>query len=249
MRAAALVPAVRAPPELRTITPDSWVVTVSDDDADARDSAVLRPSRFVVVGAPGRSRRGASASSSSLRPCGADASSDVGDGTVGFDSDTVELEEADDEPSSAHATPGVVAIAPLTPSASARAPTRPMYLAYAVGGAGLDGSEREFSEFAVGRVAVGPSRLFSRGGHAIGASDGGGQSRPAACFQLRLVDFASFTTTPRSSEIDAKINVRCAVCTQMPPKISTSAKRISKCLWQDLFGSIEEIAQSKRTAM
>ena len=68
-------------------------------------------------------------------------SSEDGDGDDGsdseedddeFDSDEVELEEADDEESSAHATPGVVATAPPTPSATAKAPTRPMYLAYGV---------------------------------------------------------------------------------------------------------------------
>ena len=61
---------------------------------------------------------------------GSDA--EEGEDDVGFESDAVELEEAVDEDSSANATPGVVATAPLTPSATARAPTRPMYLAYAV---------------------------------------------------------------------------------------------------------------------
>ena len=60
-----------------------------------------------------------------------------GEDDVGFDSESVELEEADDGDSSAHATPGVVATAPLTPSATARAPTRPMYFAYAVVMTGL----------------------------------------------------------------------------------------------------------------
>jgi hypothetical protein len=48
----------------------------------------------------------------------------------GFDADgdDAELVEADDGGSSAHASPGVVATAPPTPSATARAPTRPMYL-------------------------------------------------------------------------------------------------------------------------
>ena len=65
----------------------------------------------------------------------------------GFDSDDVVLDEADDE-SSAHATPGVAAIAPPTPSATAKAPTRPMYLAYAV--------------FAIGRVpALRPAESFA----------------------------------------------------------------------------------------
>ena len=87
-----------------------------------------------------------------------DDSPDAEEDAVGFDSDAAGLEEADDEDSSAQATPGVVATAPLTPSATASAPTRPMYLAYAVGVVGLEFAERELSEFAVRRVAAGPSR-------------------------------------------------------------------------------------------
>ena len=48
--------------------------------------------------------------------------------------DVEELSEpAAGEDSSARATPGAMAIAPPTPSATAKAPTRPMYLEYAVG--------------------------------------------------------------------------------------------------------------------
>jgi hypothetical protein len=178
--AATLVPEVGAPPEARTITPDSSVVTVSDDDADAPDS-VMRPP------------------DSSPVECSeevVDDSSDVEVDAVGFDSDAVELEEADDEESSAHATPGVVATAPLTPSATARAPTRPMYLAYAVGVVGLEFAERELSEFAIRRVAAGPSRLLGRGDHAVATSGSAGECSPAACVQCGLEGFASFMTTP-----------------------------------------------------
>jgi hypothetical protein len=112
---------VSAPPELRTITPDPSVVTVSDGDsvvpfALVPDSSVVVPEE-VEVG---------------LDPddVGVNDGSDEDDTEV--DSDVDELVESDVETSSAHATPGVVVTAPLTPSATASAPTRPMYLAYAL---------------------------------------------------------------------------------------------------------------------
>ena len=125
-----------------------------------------------------------------------DDSSDAEVDAVGFDSDAVELEEADDEESSAHATPGVVATAPLTPSATARAPTRPMYLAYTVGAVGLQFAERQLSEFAVRRVAAGRSGLLSRGDRAVATSGSAGECSLAACFPCRLEGFAGFMTTP-----------------------------------------------------
>jgi len=193
--AAALVPEVCAPPELRTITPDSSVVTASDDDADAPDS-VLRPpdsssvecSEEVVDVVPVDDEFDA-------EDVDVDDSSDVEVDAVGFDSDAVELEEADDE-SSAHATPGVVATAPLTPSATARAPTRPMYLAYVVGVVGVAFAERELSEFAVRRVAADPSRLLRRGARAVATSGSVRECSLAACFQCRSDGFAGFMTTP-----------------------------------------------------
>jgi len=57
------------------------------------------------------------------------AGSEVCTDDASFDPVAVELDEGDDEESSAHATPGVVATAPPTPSAIASAPTRPTHLA------------------------------------------------------------------------------------------------------------------------
>ena len=58
----------------------------------------------------------------------------VDDGSAEDDSwfDSDELEESDVEDSSAQARAGVVAIAPLIPRATARAPMRPTYLAYEI---------------------------------------------------------------------------------------------------------------------
>jgi len=126
--AAALVPEVCAPPELRTITPDSSVVTASDDDADAPDSVMRPPDSSSVEGSEEVVDVGRVDDELDAEDVDVDESSDAEEDAVGFDSDAVELEESDDE-SSAHATPGVVATAPLTPRATARAPTRPMYLA------------------------------------------------------------------------------------------------------------------------
>jgi hypothetical protein len=125
-----------------------------------------------------------------------DDSSDAGVDATGFDSDAVELEEADDEDSSAHATPGVVATAPLTPSATARAPTRPMYLAYTVGAVGLQFAERQLSEFAVRGVAAGRSGLLSRGDRAVATSGSTRECSLAAWFQRGLDGFAGLMTTP-----------------------------------------------------
>src|SRR5262249_61262909 len=69
---------------------------------------------------------------------------------AGFDSDGDELEESGVEGSSAQATAGVVATAPLIPRATARAPMRPMYLAYEIlAGVGLaePGSARNAGSF------------------------------------------------------------------------------------------------------
>jgi hypothetical protein len=56
---------------------------------------------------------------------------DVSDSAV-FDAEEDELSGVDDAESSAHATTGLVATAPLTPSTTAMAPTRPIYLPFAL---------------------------------------------------------------------------------------------------------------------
>ena len=149
---ASSVPEVCAPPEERTITTGPSVETVSDEDADASgasvptpDSSVEGSDEVVDVGPIDDELdpedvdvEDGSDAEEGEDDDGSDA--EEGEGDVGFESEAVELfeseavelEEAVDEDSSAHATPGVVATAPLTPSATARAPTRPMYLAYAV---------------------------------------------------------------------------------------------------------------------
>lgn len=174
--AAALVPEVRAPPELRTITPDPRVeVECSEDVVDVGLVEEELDAGDVDVDDP------------------PDAEEDA----VGFDSDAVEPEDADDEESSAHATPGVVATAPLMPSATARAPTRPMYLAYAVGVVDLEFAERELSEFAARRVAADPNRLLGRGDRAVATSGSARKCSLAACFQCGLESFADFMTPPK----------------------------------------------------
>jgi len=108
--------------------------------------------------------------------------------------DVEDLSDAEgDDDSSAQATPGAVAIAPPMPSATANAPTRPMYLEYVVG---LDLAEREPSESAVRRLAAGPSRPLRRGDHAVAASDGADNGSRAEGFKCRLEDFAGFMTHP-----------------------------------------------------
>ena len=57
-----------------------------------------------------------------------DLSAELSDSSVEAAGDEFDSEAV----SSAHATPGVVAMAPPMPSATARAPTRPMYLPYTV---------------------------------------------------------------------------------------------------------------------
>ena len=89
------------------------------------------------------------------------------------DSSDAEEDAADPDPdpdavgddSSAHATPGTEAIAPPTPSAIARAPTRPMYLEYAVG---LEDADRDPRGVA---VAAGPFTRF-RPGKPVAAAAG-----------------------------------------------------------------------------
>jgi hypothetical protein len=113
---------VRAPPELRTMTPGRAVLIFSDSDFDvpfARapppDSAVERSEEIEAWFDP-------------------EEDPGVDDGSAeddsGFDSD--ELEESDVEGSSAQATAGVVATAPLIPRATARTPMQPIYLAYEI---------------------------------------------------------------------------------------------------------------------
>jgi hypothetical protein len=184
------------PPELRTITPDSSVVTASDDDADAPDSVMRPPDSPSVECSEEVVDVGLVDDELDAEDVDVDDLSDVEVDAAGFDSDAVELEEADDEESSAHATPGVVATAPLTPSATASAPTRPMYLAYAVGVVGLEFAERGLSEFAVCRVAAGPSRLRRRDNRAAATAGSTRECSLAACFQCRLDGFAGFMTTP-----------------------------------------------------
>jgi len=70
-------------------------------------------------------------SDSSVEAAGDEFDSDESDSDE-FDSDEVADEFDSEAVSSAHATPGVVAMAPPMPSATARAPTRPMYLPYTV---------------------------------------------------------------------------------------------------------------------
>lgn len=95
---------------------------------------------------------------------------------VDFDDSSDADEDADDpgpdvvdDDSSAQASPGAEAMAPPTPSAIANAPTRPMYLEYAVG---LERAERDPREVAVGRIAAGgPFRRLRPGNHPAAASD------------------------------------------------------------------------------
>ena len=180
-----------APPELRTITPDSSVVTVCDGEADAPglvkspdSSSVERSGEVVEIGGVEDER--------DVGDVDIDDSSDAGVDAGGLDSDVVGLEGVGDEGSSAQATPGVVATAPLTPSATASAPTRPMYLAYTVGVVSLELAERE----PVRRLAAGPSRPLRRGDHAVAASDRAGKGSRAEGFKCRLEDFAGFMTHP-----------------------------------------------------
>jgi hypothetical protein len=110
------------PPELRTMTPDRAALIFSDSDFDVSfarapppDSAVERSEEIEAWFDP-------------------EDDPGVDDGSAEDDSwfDSDELEESDVEDSSAQATAGVVAIAPLIPRATARAPMRPMYLAYEI---------------------------------------------------------------------------------------------------------------------
>jgi len=94
---------------------------------------------------------------------------------VDFDDSSDAEEDADDlgpdvvdDDSSAQANPGAQAIAPPTPSAIANAPTRPMYLEYAVS---PERAERDPCEVAVGRIAAGPFRRLWPGNHAAAASE------------------------------------------------------------------------------
>jgi hypothetical protein len=187
------VPEVCAPPELRTITPDSSVVTVCDGEADAPGlvkppdpSSVERSGEVVEIGGVEYER--------DVEDVDIDDSSDSGVDAGGLDSELGGPEGVGDEGSSAQATPGVVATAPLTPSATASAPTRPMYLAHAVGVVSLELAEREPSEFAVRRLAAGPSRPLRRGDHAVAASDSAGKGSRQKGFKFRLEDFAGFMT-------------------------------------------------------
>lgn len=121
-------PEVRAPPELRTTTPVPGVATVSDDD-DSESFLGVSPALaelFVVVSFEGVD---VGTVAGGLAPVGV-----VSDDW--FASLDVELAVADG--SSAHAIAGGVANAPPMPSATARPPTRPMYLAYVVATAGRE---------------------------------------------------------------------------------------------------------------
>jgi hypothetical protein len=106
---------VSAPPELRTITLHPLFFTIPDSDFNVpfalvplSDTAVEGP-EDVEVSAP-------------------EEDAGVDDGSAEADS-ADELVESDVEGSSAQAATGVVATAPLIPSATARAPMRPMCLA------------------------------------------------------------------------------------------------------------------------
>jgi hypothetical protein len=132
-------PEVRAPPELRTTTPVPGVVTVSDDD-DPESFLGVSPALaelFVVV----VSFEGVDVGTvtGGLAPVGVISGGLAAVGVVSddwFASLDVELAVADG--SSADAIAGGVANAPPMPSATARPPTRPMYLAYVVATAGRE---------------------------------------------------------------------------------------------------------------
>jgi hypothetical protein len=172
------------------------VVTVSDD-ADAPWLSVLPPdssvdaSEDVVDVVP---------IDDELEPEDEDVDdgSDAEEDDVGLDSDAVELfelEEVDGEDSSAHATAGVVATAPLTPSATANAPTRPMCVAYPVIAVRLEFAERELNEFAdeAGPATV-PSRVVGSG---AASSTNADKCLPAVCFPYGVQGFVDVMTTPR----------------------------------------------------
>ena len=141
-------PEVIAPPELRTITPVPGASTVSED-SDLTSSFVVSveiETWFVVVLFEGL------------------VVGSFGDGVVCVDASTddafasVAVTLAVDDVSSAHAAAGV-ANSPPTPSAIARPPTRPMYLAYVVPvGTVLQRTNNSFAAI-IGSPAV-PSSLF-----------------------------------------------------------------------------------------
>jgi hypothetical protein len=108
------VPEVSAPPEERTVTPSPGVDTVADEDVDDAEACGFGPSEAACV---------------------ADVveSDEVVDESVSGDADSFDDGDVLVDVvagSSAHATPGLLATAPPMPSATARAPTRPTYLAY-----------------------------------------------------------------------------------------------------------------------
>jgi hypothetical protein len=188
------VPEVCAPPELRTITPDSSVVTVCEGEAGASglvkpldSSSAECPGEFVEIGMVG--------DDGEMGDVDIDDLSGVGAAAGGVDSDAGGVEGVGDEVSSAQATPGVVATAPLTPSATASAPTRPMYLAYAVD-VGLEFGDRELPEFAVRRVAVRPCTPLGQREGGVVTSGCAGKCRLGACSQCCLEGFAGFMITP-----------------------------------------------------
>jgi hypothetical protein len=115
-------PELWAPPELRTTTPASLAVTVSDGELGVCASLVSGAVDAVPVDSEFDSEVADVEDGLDVVDVDSDDSDD-------FDSDEVELEEADEDgswPSSAHAAPGALAIAPPTPKAIARAPIRPM---------------------------------------------------------------------------------------------------------------------------
>jgi len=187
------IPDVCEPPELRTITPDSSCVTISDDGIDAPDWLTGPPVSLSEECSEGVVDVGLVDGESDAEDVDADDSSDAEEAAVD-PADASDTEEDGD--SSAQATPGEVAIAPPMPSATASAPTRPMYLEYIVG---LELAEREPSESAVRRLAVGPARPLRGGDHAEAASDRAGKGSRTEGFECRFKDVAGFMTHPHGS--------------------------------------------------
>jgi len=178
------------------MTPDSSFVTISDDEIDAPDCLTGPPVSSSEDCSEGVVDVGLVDGEFDAEDVEADDASDAEEAAVD-PADASDAEEDGD--SSAQATPGEVAIAPPMPSATASAPTRPMYLEYIVGLELAELAEREPSESAVLRLAVGPARPLRRGGHAESASDRAGKGSRTEGFECRFKDVAGFMTHPHGS--------------------------------------------------
>jgi hypothetical protein len=188
------------------MTPDSSFVTISDDEIDAPDCLTGPPVSSSEDCSEGVVDVGLVDGEFDAEDVEADDASDAEEAAVdpadASDAEEAAVDPADasdaeeDGDSSAQATPGEVAIAPPMPSATASAPTRPMYLEYIVG---LELAEREPSESAVRRLAVGPARPLRGGDHAEAASDRAGKGSRTEGFECRFKDVAGFMTHPHGS--------------------------------------------------